>query len=225
MNAAAPVFAAVLRRDLLLGLRHRDALVNPLIFYFITVFLFGLTLGSEKEVLPGAAAAIAWVAVLFASTLSLHGMFETDFEDGSLEHFLLAPAPLTVLIAARIAAHWLSCGLPLIVAAMIGAQLLGLPRPAAGVLAATLLLGTPVVSLNGAVLAALTVGLRGGGLLLALLILPLCVPVLVFSVAAVANSTMGLPVAAELYILGALLALAATVMPPAAAASLRVRMT
>lgn len=223
--SALSVFTAILRRDFLLGFRHRNALLNPLIFYFLAVFLFGLTLGPDRDAAPGTAAAVTWVAVLFAASLSLHGMFETDFEDGSLEHFLLAPAPLTLLVSARIVAHWLSCGVPLLIAAIIGARLLGLPDSAAGILAATLLLGTPVVSLIGGTLAALTVGLRGGGLLLSLLILPLCVPVLLFSLGAVTNSAAGLPVAAELYILGALLAFAATVMPPVTAAALRARIS
>jgi heme exporter protein B len=223
MNSAS-IFGAVLHRDLLLGLRHRSALINPLVFYFITIFLFGLVLGPEKNVLPGVAAAIAWVGVLFAATLSLHGLFESDFEDGSLEQLLLAPAPLTLIVAAKIIAHWLLHGLPLLVAAMIGAEILDLPRPASATLAATLLLGTPAVSLIGAVLSALTVGLRGGGLLLALLILPLCVPVLLFSVGAVMDAAQGLPVAGALYILTALLVLSATLMPAAGAASLRVRM-
>jgi heme exporter protein B len=225
MDPTAPrVFAAVMRRDLLLGARHRSELVNPLVFYFITVFLFGIALGPERAALAETTAAIAWVAVLLASTMALNGMFESDFEDGSLEHLLLAPTSLTVLVAAKVAAHWLTCSLPLIAAATLAAFLLDLPPAAVGVLAATLLLGTPVLSLNGAVLAALTVGLRGGGLLLALLILPLCVPVLVFSVGAVAAAAQGFPAAAELYILGALFVLAATIMPPAAAASLRVRL-
>lgn len=223
MNSAS-IFSAVLRRDLRLGLRHRSALINPLVFYFIAIFLFGLVLGPEKSALPGAAAAIAWVAVLFAATLSLHGLFESDFEDGSLEQLLLSPAPLTLLVAGKVAAHWLAHGLPLLVAAMIGAELLDLPRSASATLAATLLLGTPVVSLIGAVLSALTVGLRGGGLLLALLVLPLCVPVLLFSVGAVMDAAQGLPVTGALYILSALLLLAATLMPPAGAASLRIRM-
>src|SRR5262245_61663898 len=106
MNGAS-IFQAVLRRDVLLGLRHRSALVNPLMFYFITIFLFGLALGQGSKLLPGIAAAIAWVAVLLASTLSLHGMFESDLEDGSLEQLLLAPAPLTLLVGARVLAHWL----------------------------------------------------------------------------------------------------------------------
>jgi len=223
MNVAS-IFRAVLRRDLLLVLRHRSALLNPLIFYFLTIFLFGLALGPRPEALPGIAAAIAWVAVLFASTLSLHGMFEPDLEDGSLDQFLIAPAPLTLLVAARIVAHWLTCGLPLVIAAVIGARVLALPPAAAGVLTLTLLLGTPVLSLIGAVLAALTAGLRGAGLLLALLILPLCVPMLLFSVGAVVDAAAGLPVTGTLYVLAALLVLSMTIMPPVAAWSLRVRM-
>jgi heme exporter protein B len=225
MNTIAPVFAVLLRRELLLGLRHRSALLNPISFYFMGLFLFGLALGPQKDALPGTAAAIAWVVLLFAEMLSLQGMFESDFEDGSLDQFLVAPSPLVLLVAAKVTAHWLACGLPLIVAALVGAAFLDLPRPAAGVLAATLLLGTPVISLNGAVLSALTVGLRGGGLLLALLILPLCVPVLLFALGAVTDAAMGLPATGALYVLAALLVFAATVMPPAAAASLRARMT
>lgn len=217
-------FIAVLRRDLLLALRHRAELMNPIVFYFLTVFLFGLVLGADRAALPGFAAAMSWVAVLLAATLSLTRLFEPDFEDGSLELLLLAPAPLTALVAAKLLAHWLAAGLPLLFAALVAAALLGLPGAAITALAATLLLGMPVLYLIGTVLAALTVGLRAGGLLLALLLLPLAVPVLVFAVGAVAAAGRGLPFAAELYILAAQCVFAATVMLPAAAAALRIRL-
>jgi heme exporter protein B len=224
MAAAYAAFAAVLKRDLLLAFRHRSEWLNPVIFYVIVVSLFPIAMGPEPEVLAGLAPAVIWVAALLAATLSLDRVFHADFDDGSLEQLLLSPHPLTLLVAAKILAHWLLNGLPLIAIAALLAVLLSLPQAALLPLLGTLLLGTPVFSLTGGVLAALTVGLRGGGLLLALLILPLLVPVLIFSVAAVGNAVRELPVAAEFYFLGAILVLAASIMPPAAAAALRARL-
>jgi heme exporter protein B len=222
--AGSNAFAAVLKRDLLLGLRHRSELANPLIFYVIVVSLFPFALGAEPAQLRLSAPAVIWVCALLASTLSLDRIFEADFKDGTLEQFVLCERPLTVLVAAKICAHWLSHGVPLILAALLLAMLYSLDAQALPALLATLLLGTPVLSLIGAVLSALTVGLRGSGILLALLVLPLYIPVLIFSVAAVSNARLGLPVAGELYFLGAMLALYGALMPLAAAASVRIRL-
>ena len=225
--AAAPLsgFVGVLRRDLLLGARQRSELANPIIFYLIVVALLVLAVGADSALLRELAPAVIWIAALLASTLSLDRLFDPDFTDGSLEQLLLSPQPLALLVAAKVTAHWLLYGVPLMITTIIVAGALQLPDPALTTLCATFLLGTPVFSLVGSVLAALTVGLRGSGLLLALLILPLYVPVLIFSVGAVDNAVRGLPVAGELYLLGALLTLSLCVMPIAAAASLRARMS
>ncbi|MGH8630900.1 MAG: heme exporter protein CcmB [Burkholderiales bacterium] len=223
-SAAINVFSAVLRRDLLLGLRHRSELANPLIFYVIVVSLFPFALGNDPVHLRLSSTAIIWVCALLASTLSMDRIFDSDFGDGSLEQFVLSEHPLTLLVSAKIAAHWLLHGVPLIIAALALALLYRMDAAALPALFLTLLLGTPVLSLIGAVMSALTVGLRNSGILLALLILPLYVPVLIFAVGAVSNARLSLPVTAELYFLGALLVLSIVLMPAAAAASVRIRL-
>ena len=217
-------FLAVLRRDLLIGLRHRGELANPLVFYLIVAAMFPLAIGSRPESLRELAPVAIWLGALLASTLSLDRVFHADYEDGCLEQLLLSHHPLTQLVAAKILAHWMLTGIPLMATALLLGVMFQLPAAAYAPLIVTLLLGTPVLSLIGAVLAALTVGLRGSGVLLALLILPLYIPVLIFSVAAVSNASKGLSIAAELYFLAAVLVLSATLMPLAAAASLRVRL-
>jgi heme exporter protein B len=215
---------AVLTRDIRLGLRHRGELLNPLLFFLIVVTLFPLSLGPDKAVLQQHAPAVIWVAALLASSISLDMMFRSDFEDGSLEQILLSPYSDSVLVFAKILAHWLLTGAPLTVFAIILSVLLYMPGEAILPLLATLLLGTPILSLVGSVGVALTVGLRGGGMLLALLVLPLYMPVLIFAVAAVNNTIKGLSVQGEIYILGAMLLLALTLAPFATASSLRIRM-
>ena len=214
---------AVLRRDLLLGMRHRSELVNPLVFFFIVVTMFVLALGPYEATLKQVAPAVIWVAVLLASTLSLDMMFHSDLDDGSLEQFLLSPHPLIIIVSAKILAHWLLTAAPLIVSALFLGLMVYLPQSAMVPLLLTLSLGTPVLSLVGAILCALTVGLRGSGILLTLLILPLYVPVLIFSVATVDNATKQLAITGELYFLAAMLVLATTLAPFATASSLRVR--
>ncbi|MGH8119178.1 MAG: heme exporter protein CcmB [Gammaproteobacteria bacterium] len=222
-NSTGTAFLAMLRRDLLIGLRHQSELFNPLVFFFIVVTMFVLAMGPYEVTLRLVAPAVIWVAALLASTLSLDMMFHSDLEDGSLEQYLLSPHPLIIIIIAKIVAHWLLTAAPLIAAALFLALMIYLPQSALVPLLLTLLLGTPVLSLVGAVLTALTVGLRGSGILLTLLILPLYVPVLIFSVATVDNAVKGLAVTGELYFLGAMLVLAVTLAPFATAASLRVR--
>lgn len=222
-NSTLVAFLAILKRDLLIGMRHRSELVNPLVFFFIVVTLFVLALGPYEATLKQVAPAVIWVAVLLASTLSLDMMFHSDLDDGSLEQFLLSPHSLIIIISAKIAAHWLLTTAPLIVSALFLGLMVYLPLKAILPLLLTLLLGTPVLSLVGAVLSALTVGLRGSGILLTLLILPLYIPVLIFSVASVNNAVKDLAITGELYFLGAMLVLAVTLAPFATAASLRVR--
>lgn len=218
----AQACAALLRRDLLLALRHRGELANPLLFFVIVVSLFPLGLGPESGMLRAIAPGILWVSALLAALLSLESVFRSDFEDGSLEQLLLSPHPASALVLTKVVAHWLVTGLPLILLAPLLGVLLHLPAAATGALLATLALGTPVLSLVGAIGVALTVGLRRGGILLSLLVLPLYIPVLIFAASAVADAALGLPITGQLYLLGALLALAVTLAPLACAAALRI---
>jgi heme exporter protein B len=215
-------FAAVLVRDLTLALRRRSELANPLVFFLVVVTLFPLALGPEKDVLSRVAPGVLWVAALLASTMAMESVFRSDYEDGALEQLLLSPQPPSLLVLAKIAAHWLVTGLPLLVASPVLGLLLHLPAQALPTLLASLALGTPILSLVGAIGVALTVGLRRGGLLMTLLVLPLYVPVLIFGAGAVDNAAAGLPVAGQLYFLAAVLMLAVTLAPMAAAAALRI---
>lgn len=221
MNA----LSAVMRRDLILALRRRAESVNPLIFFLVVVSLVPLALNPRREVLEFVAPGMLWIGALLATLLSLERMFRTDFEDGSLELMLISPRPLPLIVLAKILTHWLVTGLPLLVAAPLIAVLLGLPARGLAVLMATLALGTPALSAVGAIGGALTVGLRRGGALLSLLVLPLYVPVLVFAASAVAAAAGGLPASGQLYVLGALAALSFSLAPAAAAAALRISLS
>ncbi|MEW6353011.1 MAG: heme exporter protein CcmB [Pseudomonadota bacterium] len=216
------VFGILVWRDLLLALRRRAQIMNPLMFFVIVVTLFPLGIGPEPNLLQTLAPGVIWVAALLAAMLSLESIFHSDFEDGSLEQLLLIPHPLSVTVLAKAAAHWLTTGLPLLFLAPLLAVLLHLPNEAIRVLVLSLVLGTPVLSLIGAIGVALTVGLRRGGVLLSLLVLPLYIPVLIFAAGAVDNAAGGLPVTAHLSILGALLAFTLSLSPWAAAAALRI---
>ena len=223
-GTAAPVaFLALLRRDLVLGLRYLADLSNPLLLFLIVITLFPLSLGPDKNLLQSLAPAIIWVAAVLASSLSLDAVFRSDYEDGSLEQILLSPSPALVLVGAKILAHWLLSGAPLILFALLAGVFLYLPKAAILPLVLTLLLGTPVLSLVGAVAGALTVGLRGSALLQTLIILPLYIPLLIFATAAINHAVQGQAIAGELYFLGALLVLALTLAPLAVASSLRIR--
>ncbi len=215
-------FAAIVRRDLTLALRNRSEIVNPLLFFVIVVSLFPLALGPESRTLQQLAPGVIWVGALLASLLSLDGVFRSDFSDGSLEQMILSPHPVAVLVLAKVLAHWLVTGLPLLVVAPLLGVLLHLPGPAMIALELTLLLGTPVLSLVGSIGVALTVGLRRGGTLLSLLVLPLYVPVLIFAAGAVGDAAIGLEIRAPLMFLGAILALAVTLTPLATGAALRI---
>lgn len=219
------VFAAIVRRDLLLAFRRRQDLANPLVFFVIVVSLFPLGVAPERTFLAEAGAGIVWVAALLATLLSLDGLFRADFEDGSLEQLLLSPASLYVIVLAKILAHWLVTGLPLLLLSPVLGLMMYLEPAQIGVLMLTLLLGSPVLSLIGAIGAALTVGLRVGGVLLSLLVLPLYVPVLIFGAGTVNAAGGGLPIAGHLALLGAFLALAVALAPLASAAALRISMT
>ncbi len=224
MNDASLIraFTVVLRRDLTLALRRRAQIMNPLMFFVIVVTLFPLGIGPEVNLLQTIAPGVIWVAALMAAMLSLESMFHADFEDGSLEQLIMAPYPLSLTVFAKIVAHWLLSGLPLLLLAPLLAVLMRLPADAIQVLVLTLAVGTPILSLIGAIGVALTVGLRRGGVILSLLILPLFIPVLIFATGAVDSAAGGLPYAAQLSILGALLALSLSLAPLAAAAALRI---
>jgi heme exporter protein B len=215
-------FRVVLKRDLTLAYRHRSELANPLLFFVIVVSLFPLAVSPEPTLLEKVAPGVIWVAALLATMLSLHGIFRSDYDDGALEQMLLSAHPVFVLVLAKVLAHWLITGLPLILLSPLLGVLMHLPTDAMPTLVATLTLGTPVLSLVGAIGTALTVGLRRGGVLLSLLVLPLYIPVLIFAANAVGAAGAGLSVAGQLYFLGALLALALTLAPIATAAALRI---
>ena len=224
MSAPSLLSAAVAqaRRDLQLVWRRRGDAAQPLLFALMVVALFPLAVGSDPAQLARIAPGVLWVAVLLAGLLTLDSLYRGDVEDGSLEQMLLAPAPLAWLLAVRVAVHWATTALPLVLATPLLAQLLYLPGELLPVLMVSLLLGTPVLSLLGAIGAALTVGLRNGGVMVSLLVLPLCVPVLVFGAGAVEAHQAGLGVGGHLSLLGALLLLALPAAPWAAAAALRI---
>jgi heme exporter protein B len=213
---------AIVARDVRLALRRRADSAAVLGFFVVVVSLFPLGVGPEPELLRRMAPGVVWVAALLASMLSLARMFDDDLHDGTLEQLLLSATPLALLVLGKALAHWLCSGLPLALLAPLLALQFGLPPVAMGVLAAALLLGTPVLSLVGAIGAALTVGVRGAAVLLSLLVLPLVVPVLIFGAGAVDASSAGSGVAGHFSLLGAMLVLALAGAPPATAAALRI---
>lgn len=222
MNSALRAFLALLRRDLSLAFRASGELVNPLLFFLVVVSLFPLGVGPGPALLGGIAPGVIWVAALLASLLSMERLFRSDFDDGSLEQLLLSPQPLPLLVMAKVLAHWLTSGLPLVLISPLLGLMLHLPTEAMGALLVTLLVGTPVLSLIGAIGVALTVGLQRGGILLTLLILPLYIPVLIFASGAVTAAASGFAYDGQLALLGAALALALTLCPLATAAALRI---
>jgi heme exporter protein B len=213
---------AVIRRDLLLALRSKTEVLTALFFFVIVTSLFPLGIGPEPALLRKIAPGVLWVAALLASMLGLQRMFAADHADGTLEQMALSPTPLAMLVAGKIVAHWLVCGLPLVlIAPVLGIQF-DLDAQALGVLMLALLLGTPLLSMIGAIGAALTLGVRGGGVLLSLLVLPLYVPALIFGAGAVQAQVGGLDVGGHLSLLAALLALATFFAPWATTAALRI---
>ncbi|TZF85173.1 heme exporter protein CcmB, partial [Cognatilysobacter lacus] len=198
-----------------------DAL-QPALFAVLVVVLFALALGADAQVLPKVASAVLWLAVLLAGLLALDGLFRADAEDGSLEQWMLAPVPLAWLVLVRTATHWATSALPLLVATPVLALLLHLPSGQLPVLMCSLALGTPLLSLIGAVIAALTVGMKRSGILVALLALPLYVPVLVFGAGSVVAASQGLDPSGALLLLGAGLVASLLLAPLAAAAALRI---
>ena len=212
----------IFKRDLLIAFRRRSEIVHPIIFFIMVISLFPLAIGDDKVLLQKIAPAIIWVTALLATMLSLDNLFRSDFEDGSLEQMTLLKAPLSLLVTAKITAHWVITGLPLILITPLLAVLLYMPSESISMLLLTLLLGTPTLSLIGAVGIALTVGLRQGGVILSLLILPLYIPVLIFATLALQNVEQGFSAEAQLAMMLAILVLAITLSPFAIAAALRV---
>lgn len=215
------VFWAVLHRDGLLAWRRRADVYTTLCFFLIVVSLFPLGVGPERDQLRAIAPGVLWVSALLSSMLSLGRLFAQDHADGTLEQFLLSPEPLSLLVLAKVLAHWLTTGLPLVLLAPLLALQFDLPPDAIAVLTLSLLLGTPVLSLVGAIGAALTLGLRGGGVLLALLVLPLYIPTLIFGAGAVSAQASGLGATAHLELLAGVLSAALALSPVGAALALR----
>jgi len=221
----ASAFLALLRRDLVIAFRRRSEMVNPLLFFVLVTSLFPLGVGSQPKLLALMAPGVIWVAALLAALLSLDTIFRSDFEDGTLEQLLLSAQPVSVLVIAKVLAHWLITGLPLLLMAPVLGTFLGLPSQAVGTLVWSLLFGTPALSLIGAIGVALTVGLRKGGVILSLLVLPLYVPILIFGAGAVGNAAMGIDATAQMYIMAAFLIFSLTLSPIATAAALRVSLS
>jgi len=215
-------FTLLLKRDLTLAVRRRSDWLNPLVFFVIVVTLFPLGVGPDGSLLAEIAPGVIWVAALLATLLALDGLFRDDYIDGSLEQLLLSPQPLTVLVLAKTLAHWIVSGLPLVLLSPLLAVLMQLPLKALPALLASLVLGTLSLSLIGAIGAALTVGLKRGSVLLALLVLPLFIPVLIFGSSCVAAAASGFDTGAQLSLLAGLFFLALALAPLAAAAALRI---
>ncbi len=221
--AAGPALVA-LRRDLLLAARHRSEVLTALSFFVVVTSLFPIGIGPEPELLRRIGPGALWVGALLATLLGLPRLFAADHADGTLEQMALSPRSFTLQIAGKVAAHWLLCGLPLVLLAPLLGLQFGLDGDVLGVLVVSLLLGTPLLSLIGSIGAALTLGVRGGGVLLALLVLPLFIPALVFGAGAVEAQAAGLGVRGHLSVLGAMLVLALFFAPWATTAALRIAM-
>lgn len=218
----AGAFVACLRRELLLCARNKSQVANPLIFFVIVCSLFPIGIGPAREQLAQLAPGIIWVVALLATLLSTEAMFRSDYDDGSLEMLLMSPQPLYFLCLAKALAHWLFVGLPLVLVSPLLALILFLPGDGIPALLLSLFLGTGTLAMIGAIGAALTVGLRRGGVLLSLLILPLYIPVLIFGSSAVKNAVLGVSVAGQQAVLAALLLAALALAPLAIGGALRI---
>jgi len=218
------IFYIILKRDLTLIFREKTDFINSLVFFIIIILLFPLTFGSKSELLNIIMPGMIWISALLATCLSLETIFRTDFEDGCIEQLALSRYPLTLLVSAKILAHWITFGIPIIIISLILGLLLSLSMEIMMALFITLILGTPILSLLGSVMVVLTIGLRGG-MLLSILILPLSMPVLIFSTIAIQNAALRQPIIAETYFLAGILILAITLVPLATASALRIRLS
>ena len=216
---------AVIKRDLLLAYRFRAELINPLAFFVMVITLFPLALGAEIALLKRIAPAIIWVAALLASLMSIENLFRADYDDGSLELMVMTPHPLSILVMAKVMGNWLTSSVPLLFIAPLMGMMLHMDADIIGVLMLTLLLGTPVLSLIGGIAVALTLGLRKGGALLAILVLPLYVPILIFASSAIDAAMTGFPVSGHLSMMCAILFLALTLTPLPTAAALKMSLS
>jgi heme exporter protein B len=218
MNA----FFAIIHRDLLLVMRRKSEVLTALFFFVVVTSLFPLGIGADAALLRKIAPGVLWVAALLSTLLGLQRMFATDYLDGALEQLILTPQSLVLLVAGKVTAHWLVSGLPLVLLAPIIGIQFDLDASALYVLMGSLLLGTPVLSLLGSIGAALTLGVRGGSILMSLLILPLYIPVLIFGAGAVYANSVGLDISGHFSLLGALLILALAFVPWVSAAALKI---
>ncbi len=217
------VFWLLLKRDLLLALRRRSEVFTVLFFFLVVISLFPLGVGTEDKTLKQIAPGVVWIAALLASTLALDRLFASDYLDGTLEQLTLAPHSLSVMVLAKMVAHWFLTGLPLVLISPLVGLLYHLPIETIGVMMLVLLIGTPILSMIGAIGAALTLGLRGGGVLVSLLVLPFYLPVLVYGAGAIATSMLtGLSIQPYLLLLGAFALLAAVFSPWATAMALKI---
>ncbi len=216
-------FWIILKRDLLLALRRRSEIFTVLFFFVVVISLFPLGIGTDDEILKKIAPGVVWIAALLASTLALDRLFSADYEDGTLEKIILAPSSLSVSVFAKIFAHWLLTGFPLVLISPLVGLFYHLPLNTIWVMMFVLLLGTPILSMLGAIAAALTLGLRGGGVLVSLLVLPLCIPILVYGAGAISTSMMqGVSIEPYILLLLAFGLLAIVFSPWVTAAALRI---
>ncbi len=218
-------FFILLRRDLILSFRQPADIINPVLFFILVIILFPFAVGSDNKLLMEISTGIVWVSALLASMLSLDHIFKGDYDDGTLEEMILSAHPTSILVLAKVFAHWIMTALPVIIISPVLASMLGMPATGILILISTLLLGTPVLSLVGAIGVGLTVGLKGGGVILSLLILPLYIPVLIFASGAVSNAIAGLEVSGQIYMLSAFSVLALFLAPIAIAASLKISLS
>lgn len=217
-------FTAVLKRDLLMAFRRRGELANPLVFFVIVLTMIPLAISPSPEQLAKIAPGIIWVMALLATLLSIDGLFQSDYQDGSLEQLLIGPQPVWLLVLAKVLAHWLVTGLPLTILSPLLGVMMSLPEAGYLPMILSLLMGTAALSLIGAIGAALTVSLRRGGLLLSLVVTPLYLPILIFGAGSVQRAVDGFAVGGTLSVVGALLALSLLISPFATSGALKVSM-
>ena len=215
-------FIATLKRDLLVAFKRKNDIVNPFMFFIIVCSLFPIGISPDPERLGEIAAGVLWISALLASLLAMDSLFRNDFEDGSLEQLLISPHPLYFLVLAKNIAHWLVSGLPVVIISPVVAYMLSLPSDSYGTLFATLLIGTPVLSLVGSIGVALTVGLGSRGLILAVITLPMSVPVLIAGTLTIQETLNGASMAGYIAILGAMFIGSLTLAPLASATALRI---
>lgn len=223
--ALATAFVALLRRDFLLAYRRRAELLQPLVFLLVVITLFPLGVGPSPQLLANIAPGVIWIAALLATVLSLDSLFRSDYEDGTLEQMVLSGQPLALIALARIVAHWLVAGLPIVLLSPLLAMWMNLPDAGVPILIKSLAIGTPVLSLIGAIGAALTVSLKRGGQLLSLLVFPLYVPLLILATSAVSAAVAGLPYNGQLGLILAGMIAALTLAPFATAAALKLSLS